>query len=156
MPILCVHDLYASHLRRIAVLVRSFCPLPYLAAESLAAALGSTGDECPQSQPRRSTRAFTSLELSQAHLLSITTCPVFLLFSPDNKRATSSVTLSVANFELVAKQNSGRNPHVVVVGGSIGVQREPVKLGRTQRDMLRRPDVQSAAEHHGKSAGRAR
>jgi hypothetical protein len=97
--------------------------------------------------------AFLSPSLPAAQL---TTCPVFLLLSPKKKRATSSVTLSVANFELVAKQNSGRNPHVVVVGGSIGVQREPVKLSCTQRDMLRRPDVQSAAEHHGKSVGRAR
>ena len=86
------------------------------------------------------------------------TRPVFLLWSPKKKtRVTFSVTRSVANSELlVAKQNSGRNPHVVVVGGSIGVQREPVKLGCTQRDMLRRPDVQSATEHHGKSVGRAR
>src|SRR6266849_2077516 len=95
--------------------------------------------------------------LAQAHWPSVRLVLYSGCESKEKARATFSVTLRVANCELlVAKHISGRNPHVVVVGDSIGVQREPVKLGRTQRDMLRRPDVQSAAEHHGKSVGRAR
>jgi hypothetical protein len=57
---------------------------------------------------------------------------------------------------LVAEQNSGGEPHIVIVAGAVGVQREPVKLHGSHGDATSRFHIHSATEHHGESAARTR
>lgn len=60
----------------------------------------------------------------------------------ENQGCTQHATLISRNADLlVAEQHSARKSHIVLIGDPIRVQRKPIELGSTNREMLARVDV---------------